>query len=369
MTAGQGSRMRPLTNNIHKSLLPLNEHENFLSRMLHQLNEYEVSKVIVVAGYRSQSIIDVVNQYELDIEIVINDKFKNDTNIYSMKLALDKVNPKESVIVLEADIYLDDLALRDIINETKSNKSIWFTKNKFNNTQYGGILRCDSESSILDIRIVSKYEDKYDNYKKLLGIMTIGRDELSVYKKLVDKYVNKTIEQYYLIPWIENLIELPCVSYDLGDYLVESVNKPEEYHMFVDFLKNQSSEDMNINLIDLNLLLDIEEYIPERKDSLKEKILNETIWTKPIVVEKNHNLILDGHHRFNVAKELGMDKIPAILVDYDNIEIWSLKSSEKVDKDLVILKAKNGNIYPNKTVKHKFEFKIPSCNYKIEELY
>ena len=164
-------------------------------------------------------------------------------------------------------------------------------------------------------------------------------------------------------------MDLPCIMYDLGNYLVESVNKPEEYHIFVDFLENKNFDAEVIDLVNPNDLLDIEEYIPERKDALKEKMLKEGVWTKPIIVDKENNLVLDGHHRFNIAKDMGLTKIPAVIVDYDKIEIWSLKSSEKVNKDLIIKKAKEGNIYPNKTVKHKFDFKIPSCKYKIEDLY
>jgi CTP:phosphocholine cytidylyltransferase-like protein len=360
--------MRPLTDNTHKSLLPLNKHENFLSRILHQLNEYEISKVIVVAGYRAEEIMQVVNEYQLNTEVVINEKYRQDTNIYSMKLALDKVNIHEPVVVLEADIYLDDLAMRDIIFESQQDRSIWFTKNKFNKDQYGGILHCDENNTIRDIKIVPSFHSKYLGYHKLLGIMTIGSAELQLFKDLVNKYADETIEQYYLIPWIENLNLLPCLACDLGEYLVESVNRPEEYHLFVNYLESRHSVSHEIKLIDPQLLLDIEEYIQERKDLLKEKILKEAIWTKPIIIEKKHKLVLDGHHRFNIAKELNLSKIPVIEVDYADIEIWSLKKDQEVDKNLIISRAKKYNIYPNKTVKHKFDFKVPSCSYTLSEL-
>lgn len=368
MAAGQGSRMKPLTNNTHKSLLPLNNHETFLSRILHQLNEYEIDKVVIVTGYKSSDIKNILNQFQLNTEVVFNDKYEVDTNIYSMKLALDNINQDEPVIILEADIYLDDLALRDIIHESQKNNSIWFTKNKFNNTQYGGILLCNENNVISDIQIVPKYKDKYKNYFKLLGIMTIGSNEIPIFKKYIDQYVLDTLEQYYLIPWIENLEHLPCYSYDLSDYLVESVNKPEEYESFKNFLENDLFDEKEISLINIDLLHDIEEHIIDRKIMLKNKILKEGIWTKPIIVERKNNLVLDGHHRFNLAKEINIKKIPAILVDYDDIKIWSLKRSQKVTKELIILKSLNKNIYPNKTVKHKFEFKIPNCSYKLEEL-
>jgi hypothetical protein len=43
---------------------------------------------------------------------------------------------------------------------------------------------------------------------------------------------------------------------------------------------------------------------------------------KPIIVTKTTKgyMILDGHHRFAAAKKAGMDSLPAIVVDRDNIE-------------------------------------------------
>ena len=77
---------------------------------------------------------------------------------------------------------------------------------------------------------------------------------------------------------------------------------------------------------------------------------------------------MDGHHRFEAAKELGLAKIPAIKVDYQDIPIWSLKKTEIVNKKLVREKALKGDIYPNKTVKHRFPFKIGLCNLPLNTL-
>ena len=56
LAAGEGKRIRSLTKGCHKSLLPINSNDTFLSRMLHQLNEYEISKLVVVTGYASEEI-------------------------------------------------------------------------------------------------------------------------------------------------------------------------------------------------------------------------------------------------------------------------------------------------------------------------
>ena len=60
-------------------------------------------------------------------------------------------------------------------------------------------------------------------------------------------------------------------------------------------------------------------------------------WIKPIVIESEHHLILDGHHRFDVAKRMGLTRIPVVIVNYKDIEIWSLRSDRQrapLDSDL-----------------------------------
>ena len=369
LAAGKGSRMGEITSNNHKSLLPINENDSFLTHLLHQLNEYQLSKVVVITGYLSSLIEGIVKDYQLNIEVVKNNLYDKDTNIYSMKLALDSLSDKEPIVIFEADTYIDELALRRIMNESESDKSIWFTKGAFHSSQYGGILKDNENNEVIDVRIVPEYKDHFEGYKKLLGIQTIGSDEIDYYKKLVNEYSKKTLAQYYLIPWIENLENLPCFSDDLSNFMIESVNNAEEYKLFVSKLKEKENQfKVEIDLVSVDKLLPIEDHIQERADMLFEEISNSVWWTKPIVVEKENFLILDGHHRFDVAKKMGFKKIPVVYTSYNDVVVWSLRKSEYVDVPTVIKRAKNNNIYPNKTVKHKFPFSIPHCKIEISKL-
>ena len=51
---------------------------------------------------------------------------------------------------------------------------------------------------------------------------------------------------------------------------------------------------------------------------MKDKMVNSGVWEKPISIEINHFLILDGQHRYEVAKILGFDYIPCELFDYND---------------------------------------------------
>jgi len=75
---------------------------------------------------------------------------------------------------------------------------------------------------------------------------------------------------------------------------------------------------------------------------------------KPIVVEKNSKVILDGHHRVEAIKRLGYTKIPARLVNYNSVSV-SLRHKNlpaELIKKLVLLVAEQHHLLPRKTTKH-----------------
>ena len=114
--------------------------------------------------------------------------------------------------------------------------------------------------------------------------------------------------------------------------------------------------DIAIELIDVSLLRHIEGYSLRRVEWLKEKIIKENIWNKPIAIDSDNYLVLDGQHRMEVALALQLKKVPAVKYDYSSVEVWSLRKKYQFDWKLVTARALNGDIYPYKTVKHRFSW-------------
>ncbi|MCK4664963.1 MAG: ParB N-terminal domain-containing protein [Bacteroidales bacterium] len=125
-----------------------------------------------------------------------------------------------------------------------------------------------------------------------------------------------------------------------------------------------------MKLVKVALLKHIEGFSKNRVENMKKKMFRSCIWEKPICIEKNHYLVLDGQHRFEVALKIGLKYIPCELFDYNDDEVvtWSLRKEYIVSKKMVIERALNGNIYPYKTAKHKFSRKIEKCNISLNEL-
>lgn len=126
-----------------------------------------------------------------------------------------------------------------------------------------------------------------------------------------------------------------------------------------------------MKLIRIDLLRHIEAHSPKRVANMTSKMLQSGIWEKPICVEQNHYLVLDGQHRLEVAIDLGLRYVPCELFDYkdDSLLVWSLRKDCIVSKELVIKRALSGNIYPYKTAKHKFPHKVEKVKISLQCLY
>ena len=113
----------------------------------------------------------------------------------------------------------------------------------------------------------------------------------------------------------------------------------------------------NLQLIDLVELSETEEHDPSRVKELAKKIVNLGKWTLPVAVEYSSLFIMDGHHRFNAGKSIGLKRIPCYLLDYSSSGIslkswrpdWDIKVSD------VFKLIKSGKKFPKKTTRHLFD--------------
>jgi len=364
LAAGRSRRMEHLSNNQPKCLLPY-KGERILERLIRQIKSQGIKKIVITTGYRAD-IMEKLFEEDPCIELIENKLYEEDVNIYSMDLALSKISG--ACAIFEADTIMEDSLVKYVLGSDFDRKSVWFTRGKFNEDQYGGILKADKFGNVIDVKIVSAYKSIYKSYEKLTGIMRVGPNEIDCFKSLVHKYAKSTLKQYYLNAWIENIGVLSSMAANIEMFDFFSFNKPEEYYQVQGTEIGSVGDQPEVQFVDISTLKHIEEYDEIRVQELKEKILNENEWTQPVIVERKMHMILDGQHRFEVAKALGFVRIPAIVVDYDSVKVWTLRREFPVSQRKVYAKVKAGEIYPYKTVKHKFNFVLPDTSFKLEEL-
>lgn len=113
----------------------------------------------------------------------------------------------------------------------------------------------------------------------------------------------------------------------------------------------------SFDLIDIDKLKEHEGTDAEHLKELMEEIKSDGILKKPIAVDRNTNIVLDGEHRLKVLKELGYTKIPVVFIDYSSPRIIVLpwRKGENITKDDVIKAGLTKNKLPPKTSKHMVE--------------
>jgi len=128
---------------------------------------------------------------------------------------------------------------------------------------------------------------------------------------------------------------------------------------------------MPVSLIDLSKLKEHEKIDKNHLTKIKHLIENSGVFKEPIIVDKNNLVILDGHHRFNSCKQLGLTKIPCITVDYMNdlkIKVVTRQKEFKINKEIVINMGLSNKVFPAKTTKHYIPYRIKKLKIPIEKL-
>ena len=88
---------------------------------------------------------------------------------------------------------------------------------------------------------------------------------------------------------------------------------------------------------------------------LTRQIKNDGLIKKPILVDRQTKIILDGHHRSDAAKLLGWRRVPVRLVNYQSpkITVSSWRKNVTVTKVKVINAGLSGKLLLPKTSKHQ----------------
>ena len=101
LAAGMGMRLRPLTNDKPKCLVPVNG-VPMVERQIQFLHEAGITDITLVSGYKAEKLDYLKEKYGVDI--IFNDKFDVCNNIYSMYLARNKF---KNTFAIDGDTFLN----------------------------------------------------------------------------------------------------------------------------------------------------------------------------------------------------------------------------------------------------------------------
>lgn len=222
--------MAPLTDHCHKSLLPLAGSPS-LQFILDEVLQAGVSDIVVVVGHRRADIEDFVRaRYGDAVRCVANERYDADVNILSVQTGVDALRqPEAGYMIIETDLIMEPRGWRCVLSIDDPCQSFWVTRGSYSRGLTGGALDADVQGEVRQIVYRPRYDPACEGWQKLLGILYVGSGTVAQDMLLRRQAIDRSIAQYYMMPWVENLAALPCRSRGLDDVYAVSFNDEAAY--------------------------------------------------------------------------------------------------------------------------------------------
>ena len=187
LAAGMGRRLGELTGNNTKCMLEVNG-VKLIDRALECLAEHNLSRIVLVVGYKRENVKAYVGNSYKGIEIVYVDNpiYDKTNNIYSLYLAKDYL-VAEDTLLLESDLIYESAVVKRLVENDYPNLAL---VDKYESWMDGTVVELNKEYKIRNF--ISKRDFKYsdiDSYYKTVNIYKFSKEfSQSHYVPFLDAY-------------------------------------------------------------------------------------------------------------------------------------------------------------------------------------
>ena len=168
LAAGMGKRLGEYTHDNTKCMLEVNG-VKLIDRTLSCLHDINVSRVVIVVGYKGQNVKDYVgtDYHGTPIVYVENPIYDKTNNIYSLYLAKDYML-EEDTILLESDLIYEPQVVKKLLADDYPNSAL---VDKYESWMDGTVVTIDEERHIT--QFIDKNHFKFENIKSYYKTVNI----------------------------------------------------------------------------------------------------------------------------------------------------------------------------------------------------
>lgn len=118
LAAGYGNRMRPLTDDTHKTLIEVGG-RTVIGRILDSLASHGIHDACVVLGYRADELREhLLREHggRFRFEFVLNERYRETNNIHSLALAFGHMAIDDDIVLIESDLVYEDAVITRLLD-------------------------------------------------------------------------------------------------------------------------------------------------------------------------------------------------------------------------------------------------------------
>ncbi len=206
LAAGMGSRLMPLTKDIPKPLLKINE-MTLLERMIKNCMNVDIEKFIVVVGYNRDKVIDfcpeLEEKYDIEIKTIANEKYDVTNTSVSTYLASRFIeeNDLDDFILINGDNVIDPEIIERLYGSNNSGMIIDNFK-ELNEESFKLIIDDESfneEKTVANGKInsIGKGLDIPSSTGEFIGVSKVKSDDVAEFNRILEELIEEDPQNYY----------------------------------------------------------------------------------------------------------------------------------------------------------------------------
>lgn len=205
LAAGMGTRLMPLTREIPKALLKINE-TTLLERMIKNCIDAGMRKFIVIVGYNKDKVIalcpQLAEKYDVEIECIENTDYDVTNTSVSTYLASSKIekNPEDFILV-NGDNVVDPKIISNLA-ECEHTGMIIDNYKTLNEESFKLIIdneELNDEKTVAtgQINSIGKGLDIPSSTGEFIGVSKVVADDIADFNRILDRLIAEDPQNYY----------------------------------------------------------------------------------------------------------------------------------------------------------------------------
>ncbi len=191
LAAGMGTRLMPLTKDIPKPLLEI-QNTSLLERMMLNCISNGVKDFIIVLGYKKERVIEKIDylqsKYHVKISAVENKKYSQTNTSCSVNLATRHLD--DDVIIINGDNVVDERIISGLL---KINETALVVDNYKQLNEESFKVRIE-ENIIMEIGKGINIDTASGEF---IGISKVSKDDLPLFNSILEDLIAKDVQNYY----------------------------------------------------------------------------------------------------------------------------------------------------------------------------